>query len=100
MPAVFPERQQAVIGHLPARLEPGSWARPGPSSPTENHRKPSGPVTLASNKREHASAADPRNAPYRRLGAAEGCAAADNGGACILRFRCPAELACMAHRVL
>ena len=35
-----------VIGHLPAGLEPGSWASPGPSSSTETRRKPSGPVTL------------------------------------------------------
>jgi hypothetical protein len=34
------------IGHLPARLEPGSWASPGPSSSTETNRRPSGPVTL------------------------------------------------------
>jgi hypothetical protein len=32
-----------VIGHLPAGLEPGSWASPGPSSSTETHRKLPGP---------------------------------------------------------
>jgi hypothetical protein len=41
-----------VIGHLPARLEPGSWASPGLSSSTETHRKPTVPVTL----RQHKSA--------------------------------------------
>jgi hypothetical protein len=34
-----------VIGHLPAGLEPGAWARPGPSDSTETHRKPHRPVT-------------------------------------------------------
>src|SRR5690348_5774595 len=35
-----------VIGHLPARLAPGSWASPGPSDFTETHRKPPGQATL------------------------------------------------------
>ena len=30
MPTVSPERQQAVIGHLPARLEAGNWPVPAP----------------------------------------------------------------------
>src|SRR5690349_17518036 len=29
-----------VTGHLPARLEPGCWADPGPSGSTEPQRKP------------------------------------------------------------
>ena len=40
------ERSAVVIGHLPARLEPGSWASPGPSSSAETHRKPDVQVTL------------------------------------------------------
>jgi hypothetical protein len=29
MPAVSQARQLAVTGHLPAKLEPGSWVSPG-----------------------------------------------------------------------
>jgi hypothetical protein len=42
MPAVSHTGQLAVIGHLPARLEPGSWASPGPSSSTETQPRPPG----------------------------------------------------------
>src|SRR2546429_8269674 len=35
-----------VMGHLPARLEPGRWASSGPSGSTEPQRMPSGQVTL------------------------------------------------------
>src|SRR5436189_4702993 len=57
-------------GHLPARLEPGSWASPGPSGSTETQRKPPGHVTLC---RQGTSgiglAGGPRSTPYRRIGA-------------------------------
>ena len=35
--------RQWSSGYLPAGLEPGSWASPGPSSPTETQRKPPRP---------------------------------------------------------
>jgi hypothetical protein len=47
MPGVSQTGQLAVIGHLPARLEPGSWASPGHSSSTETQPKPPGQATPA-----------------------------------------------------
>src|SRR5690242_15808336 len=57
-----------IIGHLPARLKPGSWARPGPSGSTEPQRKPPDYVTLCQARIErHGAAGTPRNTPYRRI---------------------------------
>src|SRR5690242_12635116 len=44
-----------IIGHLPARLKPGSWARPGPSGSTEPQRKPPDYVTLCQARQDPAS---------------------------------------------
>jgi hypothetical protein len=63
-----------VIGHLPARLEPGSWANPGPSGSTETQRKPSGQVTLCRQRTSSIGRQAARETPYRRLGAARSCA--------------------------
>ena len=50
-----------VIGHLPARLKPGSWASPGPSGLTEPQRKPPGHVTLCRRSSGMAVAGGPSN---------------------------------------
>ena len=50
MPTVSQTRQLAVTGHLPARLEPGSWVDPSPAA----QRNAAQPIRsrCASNKRE------------------------------------------------
>jgi hypothetical protein len=69
MPAVSQTGQLAVIGHLPARLEPGSWASPGHSSSTETQPKPPGQATLRQQANHRPRRATREKAPHRRLGA-------------------------------
>jgi hypothetical protein len=56
-----------VIGHLPARPEPGRWASPGPSNSTETHRKPLAQVTLCNQQENGRQAEGYSIPPNRRL---------------------------------